>query len=276
MDKELFAFWKRHFQAPYAFPVAFEAWKQSWEQDTDSDGRTLFSSLRTDVTRDDAGNLTGLIQYGDTAFGFDDSGEISPDVHCHVIRALCFEKTEDGRQLLRSALSRFPAGERVYAFFHYFGMSICARHGKLHESSGHIRQLLTEEGFTVEHENVYYAKDLTSHIPQRSGITLRWKEMSPGGCREFAAALQDEEVCWGQVHFLPQGDIAYLRWIYVDEQRQHTGLGTRVMEALFASLHGMGIRRFDTDTALSNEAARRYYEKTGFENKGITRSYYTK
>lgn len=276
MDKELFAFWKQQFLAPYAFPVEFEAWKQSWEQDTDSDGRILFSSLQTDVTRDDTGNITGLIQYGDTAFGFDDSGEISPDVHCHVIRALCFADPDAGAQLLRSALSRFPAGDRVYAFFHYFGMSICARHGKLHESCGHIQALLLDHGFAVEHENVYFAKDLTAHIPQRSDITLRWKEMSLGSCREFAAALQDEEVCWGQVHFLPQGDIAYLRWIYVDEQRQHTGLGTRVMEALFASLSGVGIRRFDTDTALSNEAAQHYYEKTGFENKGITRSYYTK
>ena len=48
------------------------------------------------------------------------------------------------------------------------------------------------------------------------------------------------------------------------------------MKQLFAELYQMGIRRFDTDTALSNTAAQGYYEKTGFTNAGITRSYYTK
>jgi ribosomal protein S18 acetylase RimI-like enzyme len=47
------------------------------------------------------------------------------------------------------------------------------------------------------------------------------------------------------------------------------------MKQLFKQLYDMGIRQFDTDTALSNTAAQGYYEKTGFTNAGITRSYYT-
>ncbi len=97
-----------------------------------------------------------------------------------------------------------------------------------------------------------------------------------GSCREFAAVMDDREVCWGQVHFLPQRDIAYLRWIYVDGQVQHQGVGTKVMLSLFSDLFKMGIRRFDTDTARSNTAAQAYYEKCRFTNEGITRSYFTK
>ena len=276
MDKKIFTFWKTHHRGPYHFPVDLETWKQSWEQDTDSDGRVPFSQLHTETETDDSGRITGLILYGTTAFGFDASGEISHNVHYNVIRDLCFDNSETGARLLKAAISRFPAGERVYAFFHYFGMSSCARHGKLHERNPHVHRLLTDSGFLVEHENVYYTRDLSAQEVPNSPVSLRWGELSPGDCREFAAILQGQEVCWGQVHFLPQKETAYLRWIYVDEKRQHTGVGTAVMNALFSDLSSMGIIRFDTDTALGNLAAQHFYEKTGFENKGITRSYHTK
>ena len=221
-------------------------------------------------------NITALIEYGKTAFGFDASGEISSQVHYPVIRTLCFDEThtEDGRKLLQSALNAFCEEARVYAFFHYFGMSACARHGKLHESSPHVEKLLLDNSFLVEHENVYYARTLTEQDAAPNRVSLNWKALSEGNCREFAASQNGTEVGWGQVHFLPQKDIAYLRWIYVDEKHQHQGLGTAIMGQLFAELYQMGIRRFDTDTALSNTVAQQYYEKTGFTNEGITRSYY--
>ena len=158
--------------------------------------------------------------------------------------------------------------ERVYAFCHYFGMSACGRHGKLHEKDSHTEALLMKNGFVVEHENVYYSQVLTQRDNISGQVSISW--------REFAASNNGQEFCWGKVHFLPQGDIAYLRWIYVDEARQHQGLGTGAMHALFRELYNMGIRQFDTDTARNNVIAQRYYEKTGFVNKGITRSYYTK
>jgi ribosomal protein S18 acetylase RimI-like enzyme len=46
------------------------------------------------------------------------------------------------------------------------------------------------------------------------------------------------------------------------------------MGALKQFLYGKGIVRFDTDTALDNHTAQRYYEKNGFTREGITRSYY--
>lgn len=261
--------WKNLHTAPYHFPMTEAIWQQSMVEDVDSDGRKLFDRLVTEITPE------GSVQYGWTAFGFDESGEISDQVHYPVIRDLAFDAADVGQKLLDRALFGLDSDGRVYAFFHYFGMSACARHGKLHESSRNVHDLLLKNGFCIEHENVYYSKMLTP-TASSTPISLLWKEQSSGGCREFAALMNEEEVCWGQVHFLPQGDIAYLRWIFTDGNRQHQGIGTKVMHSLFDALYSMGIRRFDTDTALNNTAAQGYYEKCGFQNMGITRSYYTK
>lgn len=272
MENELYNLWQTLGTAPYHFPITQEQWKESMSYDQDSEGRKLFWELRTRQTEH------GFVQYGTTAFGFDQNGEISENIHHHVIRMLYFsaDHPEEGQKLLDDAMCELGSEQSVYAFFHYFGMSICARHGKLHESSPHVEKLLLENGFVVEHENVYYSKTLTEQMSTSNQIRLIWKSPSPGDCREFAAVCDGQEIGWGQVHFLPQGDIAYLRWIYIDEKQQHKGYGTAVMEQLFSELYRMGIRRFDTDTALSNLAAQGYYKKTGFSNWGITRSYYTK
>ena len=264
-----FEYWKATQTAPYHFPMDETIWKQSMLEDHDSDGRLLFDCLKTEYMPG------GMIQYGRTAFGFDDSGEISDQIHYPVIRDISFDTPQVGQKLLDKAMAELGTEDRTYAFFHYFGMSACARHGKLHESQRHIHDLLLKNSFIVEHENVYYSKLLSGNAP-RSDISIVWKDETPGFCREFAASHAGQEVCWGQVHFLPQGDIAYLRWIFTDREHQHQGIGTKVMYALFQTLYDMGIRRFDTDTALDNIAAQKYYEKCGFRNEGITRSYYTK
>lgn len=275
-----FKFWRAQHSAPYHFHMLEEHWYSSMCEDVDSDGRQLFDHLTAHYSRtapNKQGQLNGAIIYGKTAFGFDESGEHSSNIHYNVIRDISFspDEPEIGQKLLDQAVNDLGNNERIYAFFHYFGMSACARHGKLHESQTHVHDLLLQNGFTVEHENVYYARVLSPSAPE-SDISLVWKEMNAGSCREFAASIGGQEVCWGQVHFLPQGDIAYLRWIFTAENRQHQGIGTKVMSALFSALYSMGIHRFDTDTALDNIAAQRYYEKCGFINKGVTRSYYTK
>ena len=276
MMSEEFAFWRRQNTAPFSFPMEESVWRDSMFSDVDGDGRPLFSRLETSVSRRN-GDITGLIQYGKTAFGFDASGEISKQVSYSVIRTLCFDPAfpEDGETLLRSAMADLDSRERIYAFFHYFGMSVCARHGKLHESASHVEKLLLDNGFVIEHENVYYARALTSLDTAPNSLRLIWGPLTPGGCRSFTAFAGQAEIGWGQVHFLPQGDIAYLRWLCIDEKRQHQGFGSGVLQQLFGQLYRMGIRRFDTDTALSNTAAQSCYEKNGFSFEGITRSYHT-
>lgn len=169
--------------------------------DVDGDGRTLFSELKTDSTGH------GLIQYGWTAFGFDDSGEISSAVHYPVIRQFCFDPgfPEEGKALLEGAMAALDAGERVYAFFHYFGMSACGRHGKLHEKDSHAEALLMENGFVVEHENVYYSRVLTQQNNISGKVSISWRDLSPGGCREFAAADDGQEFSGARSIFFPRG-----------------------------------------------------------------------
>lgn len=165
-ERSLFDFWYTQRSAPFHFPMDMEVWSNSMYFDVDSEGRKLFSELETQISpavpnREE--DITGLIQYGYTAFGFDTSGEISPDIHYPVIRFLCFDPafSRDGQKLLDTAMTYFGRNERIYAFFHYFGMSACGRHGKLHERDKHVETLLLENGFVVEHENVYYSKTLT-------------------------------------------------------------------------------------------------------------------
>ena len=62
---------------------------------------------------------------------------------------------------------------------------------------------------------------------------------------------------------------------YVNENITGKGIGTKCMNALKQWLYQKGIKRLDTDTAISNLTAQHYYEKNGFTREGITRSYYS-
>lgn len=62
-------------------------------------------------------------------------------------------------------------------------------------------------------------------------------------------------------------------WIYINDNITGKGIGTKCMDALKSLLYKNGFTRFDTDTAISNEAACHFYEKNGFVREGITRSF---
>lgn len=89
----------------------------------DGEGRKLFKTLETKVKYENE-TVVGFVQYGRTAFGFDEQGEISDAVSYPVIRQLYFdkEKKEVGAELLEAALEDLNESGKVYAFFHYFGM----------------------------------------------------------------------------------------------------------------------------------------------------------
>jgi ribosomal-protein-alanine N-acetyltransferase len=123
----------------------------------------------------------------------------------------------------------------------------------------------------VEHENVYYSGLLTEQSD--SAITLREQGVTAGNQQVFDFLLDGKQVGGCEVHYVTPG-IAYLRWIYVNEDLQSRGVGTQCMHALKAALGRQACTRLDTDTALNNTIAQRYYEKTGFTRSGITRSYY--
>ena len=147
------------FSTPYFFPTDYQILEKSFLRDVDGEGRTLFKELSVKGAYDD-GQLVGFVQYGKTAFGFDENGEISSDISYCIIRNLYFGREDAGQLLLKEALDAFSPSEKVYAFFHYFGMSCFARHGKLFEHHAHIEALLKKNGFEIEHENVYYSSVL--------------------------------------------------------------------------------------------------------------------
>lgn len=261
-----------HFAAPNFFPVDFESWKTSFEQDVDGQGRPLFRQLHAKAAYEgDA--LVGFVQYGRTAFGFDDCGEISDQVSYRVIRSLYFDagREDAGQALLQAAMEELGAAETVYAFFHYFGMSCFARHGKLFAHYPWIAELLHGAGFTVEHENVYYSASLQA-CPA-TDVVIVGHDLTTGGQQTFDFLLDGEQIGCCEVHYVTPG-VAYLRWIYIFEQQQNRGVGSACMNALKAWLYSRGISRLDTDTALDNLRAQHYYEKNRFTREGITRSYH--
>lgn len=172
--------YQARFLHPAMYPVDFDIWEKSFLHDIDGEGRTLFKELTVKGVY--LGNeLVGFIQYGRTALGFDKDGKISGSISYPVIRSFYFnqELQEVGAALLNEALKDFrDDSEIIYAFYHYFGMSCYARHGKLFESCSHISDLLLQLGFQIEHENVFY-----SSVPEAAhdeGVAIRWHDMSTG------------------------------------------------------------------------------------------------
>jgi RimJ/RimL family protein N-acetyltransferase len=259
---------------PYFFDVDFESWKKSFTDDIDGEGRTLFSELSVKAVYDND-ELIGFVQYGKTAFGFAENGDISSDISYPVIRNLYFKegRADAGELLLKEAMENLGDNEMVYAFFHYFGMSCFARHGKLVEKQAHIDALLRENGFEVEHENVYYSSVLNGE--DNSDVVITPQGMTKGGQQYIEFTLEGAQVGGCEVHYLDENTV-YLRWIYVNGDITGKGIGTRCMKALKCFLYEKGIRRFDTDTAMNNLVAQHYYEKTAFTREGVTRSYFKK
>lgn len=260
------------FETPYFFKVDFETWKKSFSDDNDGEGRILFKALDVKVICDND-ELIGFVQYGKTAFGFDDSGEISREVSYPVIRNLYFKegRNDVGKQLLEIAMENFEAEEKIYAFFHYFGMSCFARHGKLFEKHTHIESLLMNNGFEVEHENVYYSSKLKEE--GNNEVIISPGDLTKGDQQYIEFKLDDNQVGGCEVHYLDKSTV-YLRWIYVNSDITGKGIGTKCMTALKQYLYQKGIEKFDTDTALNNIVAQHYYEKNSFIREGITKSYY--
>ncbi len=269
--KDIFDF-QMGFETPYFLITEFENWKKSFEEDTDGEGRVLFKELFLKGIYEGE-VLLGFVQYGITAFGFDERGEISANVSYPVIRNLYFlkDRPDIGKALLSEAVNALKNDERIYAFFHYFGMSCFARHGKLFEKHSHIDELLRENGFEVEHENVYYSSCLNAN--ECSEVTITAGDLSKGSQQYLEFRIDGGQVGGCEVHYIDD-TTAYLRWIYVNGDIVGKGIGTKCMNTLKRFLYKKGVRRFDTDTALSNTVAQHYYEKNSFTKEGITRSYY--
>lgn len=261
------------FTFPYMFSTSFDEWRESMLNDIDGDGRRLFKDIKI-MAAYDKEKIVGFIQYGNTAFGFDETGNISNNITYPVIRMIYFneEYEEAGNMLVEKALEDLNNKDRIYAFFHYFGMSCYGRHGKLYEKYSYIERVLNSHGFVIEHENVYYSSKVGDI--KDSDIDIFWKKTTEGNQQSCDFIYKGNCIGECEIHYIKNKGIAYLRWIYINSNIQNMGLGSKCMDRLKTSLKNKGISRLDTDTAINNVRAQHYYEKNDFIREGVTRSFY--
>lgn len=69
-------------------------------------------------------------------------------------------------------------------------------------------------------------------------------------------------------------DEAEIARIAVCEERRHLGTGSKILESCEKICAAKGVKRLLLDVRESNEAARRFYEKHGFQKDGIRKRFY--
>jgi len=262
---------------PYWFDVDYDNWYTSMFQDTDYDNEPLFHNVHTYVSVD-KNKIIGFIQFGLPTFIHGENGARDTETKAGIIRNLYFQQGDEqaGRELIQQAFSFFATNHtpRIFAFYHYFGLTCNAGHGKLHNSHFYIEKLLSEYGFIKEHENVYYKRrvsDADNFCDDT--VELKYSAANMKGLCEFDIIAQSKKVGAGSFAFLPQGKICYLKWIYIEDEFKNKGYAIAALQHLFLDLKRQGIERIDTDTADGNIAAQGLYCKAGFTDMGRTRSY---
>lgn len=260
---------------PYWFDVSYELWLESYNNDTDYDGEKMFNELVTCAVYVE-NDIVGFIQFGISNYTYNESGEKDYSEKCGVIRNLYFANSHSCGDELVSLAEKYFAEKNISrksAFFHALGMTCNAGHGKLYFGLPHIEAVLLKYGYIKEHENVYYKRMLTESDASSDRVSVSYAETNPKGLQEFAIKANGETVGAGALVYLPQGEICYLKWIYIYDTEQGKGYASSALKTIFSDLYNKGIHRFDTDTADGNIIAQKLYEKVGFTDMGRTRSY---
>ena len=79
---------------------------------------------------------------------------------------------------------------------------------------------------------------------------------------------------WAIVNNLWQaGRIAYIYAMVVDEKHRGTGVGTRLLDAVFEDARARGLKRVELDSGFPREKAHAFYTKLGFEKRAYLFSY---
>lgn len=260
---------------PYWFEADYEQWLESFADDTDYDGEKMFREIIT-VGAFYEGRAVGFVQFGIPMYIYAENGEKDYFAECGIIRNFYFDKEHNcGKGLIYNA-EKYFFGKKVskqYAFFHAFGMTCNAGHGKLHCGLPYIEDILFKFGYEKEHENVYYKRLLTEKDVPSDKIAVNYGEITSKGLQEFTIEAEGRSVGAGALVYLPQGEICYLKWIYVCDTEQGKGYASAALQTIFADLYSKGISRLDTDTADGNVIAQKLYTKVGFADMGLTRSY---
>lgn len=274
--KEIYDYYSRIRNAvPYWFDVNYSLWLESYQNDTDYDGDEMFGELISYAAYAE-NEMVGFVQFGISNYTYNENGDKDFSEKCGVIRNLYFEREHAcGEKLISIAEEYFSEKgiSKRSAFFHALGMTCYAGHGKLFCGLPHIEAELFKSGYVKEHENVYYKRVLTEGDTASDKASVSYGEANPKGLQEFTITADGKTVGAGAIVYLPQGEICYLKWIYVYNTEQGKGYASAALRTIFSELYSKGIRRLDTDTADCNLIAQGLYEKVGFTDMGRTRSY---
>jgi ribosomal protein S18 acetylase RimI-like enzyme len=276
----LFSYWKKLSERiPYFFSVSPQRWCECLLEDKLGSERIFrFQEIFLAI---DKGEVVGFVQYGQPAFAWDENGQLYNNPRIGVIRHLYFEegRLEAARLLFACSENYMKQFSGQHAFYHIFGMSCNAHHGKLHQSLEHVDRFLCANGYQVEHENVYYTLELEAGDPfGRHGLQLAPKPVMEPGVQNYEICLQNQIIGTIQIRFLDQltggatTDIACLTWFGLKKEFQGQGWGTQAMQLLVQDL-SKNYRQLHLDTASTNRSAQQFYERFGFQNQGRTRCY---
>jgi ribosomal protein S18 acetylase RimI-like enzyme len=277
----LYAYWRKLGEnIPYFFPVSPERWTECLLEDKLA-GERMFDRLETYVA-EDQGRVIGFAQVGHPRFSWDDRGAKYYNPQIGILRHFYFDTgrynaAEAMYAHAQSFLMHYP---RRYAYYHSYGMSCNAHHGKLYGGLAHVDRFIKAKGFQVEHENVYYSLVL-NQVEQTSHENLRLIPQE----REFYAPqvykimLHNTPIGTITVRFMDllngeaQRGAVYLSLFLMDETYRGKGWGTLAMQLLYGILRAKGYQHLHLDTASTNVGAQRFYTRIGFHNRGRSRSY---
>ena len=279
----LFAYWQTIGEKiPYFFPVSLEKWHACLLRDT-LDGEPQFVTQKIYVAIEN-GAIIGFIQGVQSAYAWNEKGEKYPNNQIGIIRHFYYDErqVEVAEQLwskIEPFINQFP---QQYAFYHIFGMSCNAHHGKLHASLWHVEPYLLGKGFEAEHENVYYNLELQEHQTEQQRGLLVQQPNRRTNSQGYEIIADGKQIGGLGILFLDQvtegrtDDTVYLTSLWIREEYRRQGWASQAMMVLANELHSRGYKYLHTDTASTNVAAQRLYESLGFVNLGRTRSYIVK
>lgn len=275
----LFGYWKKIGEnTPYFYETCKEEFDNSLFEDTFNGERILNDNYIYAAVEENS--VIGFIQYGIPGFYFENWKMVS-NPNIGIVRNIYFKESRNdiGRELLKLALRFFEERKivEIYGFYHAMGMSCNGNHGKLHECYQYIGKLLTENGFEIEHENVYYTLNMKKNeIKSNISISV-YKENYKK--EKIELICNGENVGGAEVKFIdnytgiPSNKIIYLVWIYVIDKVKGKGIGSQFMALIQNYYISKGYKTIHTDTGIDNVIAQRYYERNGFTSEGLTRSY---
>ncbi len=266
-------FLKNRKGVPYYYPeTSIDSWRDSFFHDKDFDGKPLFKELETYLLIID--NLVeGWIQFGLSSFVFAGNQKDYSKSY-GIIRDLYFNNHISQNHildLLKMSENYFAKYElkTIYAYFHYFGMSCYSRQGKLHESEFYIEDILVKNKYVIEHENIYYAKLIEKEQSKDQDLKLTFSKDNTN----IDFVLNEEVIGQCIINYIKTSQRAFMRWIGIKKEYRERGYGSRYLNCLLHYLSKEGYRYLETDTASNNIVAQNFYNRNGFVNKGIMRSY---